>query len=398
MLTNKKILIGVTASIAAYKIANLIRLLTANGATVKVVMTKQAQDFVTPLTLQTLCKNEVLTDITNGNQWANHVELGRWADVMLIAPLSCNTLAKLASGLCDNLLMAVYLSATCPVIVAPAMDEDMCNHPTTRKNLETITTNGNMVIASQYGELASGLIGYGRMAEPVDMLQYLNSYFNPVVPLLNKKVLITAGPTHEALDPIRYITNNSSGIMGVAIAHAAKAMGAIVTLVLGPTTIKHNLLGLQVFNVTTARQMYDATTTAFEDADIAILSAAVADYTAINASTQKIKKDNEDGLTLQLTKTKDILKQLGTIKKKDQIVVGFALETTNGEEYAQKKLVQKKADLIILNMHNNSNQAFGVTTNAITIIGHNGYTKVYPLTSKDKIAIHICNEILQLLK
>ena len=304
MLQNKKILLGVTGSIAAYKSAVLTRLLVKAGAEVKVVMTSSAKDFVTPLSLSTLSKNPVLTDLTENDSWANHVMLGRWADLMLIAPLSCNTLAKMATGLCDNLLMAVYLSATCPVVVAPAMDEDMWHHGTTKNNLETLKNFGNHIIPVENGELASGLVGEGRMAEPESIVNWISSFFLNQNELSGKKILITAGPTYEKIDPVRFIGNHSSGKMGVAIAEEMKSRGGDVTLVLGPSGIKVNG-GIKVINVTSAAEMLNACEEHFATSDITIMSAAVADYTPSQVAMEKIKKTEAD-LTEPLTKTKDI--------------------------------------------------------------------------------------------
>ncbi len=317
MLQGKKILLGITGSIAAFKTAILVRLLIKQGAEVKVVMTDAAKDFVTQLTLSTLSKNEVHTQITTDNTWANHVMLGRWANVMIIAPLSCNTLAKMATGLCDNILMAVYLSATCPVVVAPAMDEDMWLHPSTKNNLAAIAGFGNHILPVENGELASGLTGQGRMAEPETIESWLSNFFLQQNELKGKKVLITAGPTYEALDPVRFIGNHSSGKMGVAIAEEMKNRGAAVTLVLGPSSVKVNE-GINVVNVKSAEEMYNACLPVFETADIAVMSAAVADYTPVKTATEKIKK-SDDTFTVELAKTKDILKTLGQLKKEGQI-------------------------------------------------------------------------------
>ena len=313
MLKGKKILLGVTGSIAAFKVAALVRLLVKQGAEVKVIMTTAAKDFVTPLSLSTLSKNEVLSDIADNDTWANHVMLGRWADIMLLVPLSCNTLSKMANGLCDNLLMAVYLSATCPVVVAPAMDEDMWHHTATKENLKKIASFNNHIIPVENGELASGLFGDGRMAEPERIVAWLNNYFGGQLDLKGKKVLITAGPTYEALDPVRFIGNHSSGKMGIAIAEEMKNRGAVVTLVLGPSAIAPPQ-NMEVIKVKSANDMYEACINRFENMDIAVMSAAVADYTPVNIANKKIKK-NESTFTIELTKTKDILKSLGEKEK-----------------------------------------------------------------------------------
>src|SRR5688572_22059667 len=313
MLKGRKILLGITGSIAAYKSIYLVRLLVKEGAEVKVILTPAAKDFVSPLTLSTLSRNPVLVELFN-EEWANHVMLGRWADVMVIAPLSCNTLAKMANGLCDNMLLATWLSATCPVVVAPAMDEDMWHHPATRLNLQKLESFGNRVIPVDKGELASGLYGDGRMAEPEAIMQYLENNFFAAPDLAGKKALVTAGPTYEPIDPVRFIGNHSSGKMGLAIAEELAKRGAEVHLVLGPSALKTNLAGVYVHKVQTAEQMYQTCMKEFPTADIAVMSAAVADYTPVEKAPGKIKKTS-DTLTLELTKTKDILKSLGEIKQ-----------------------------------------------------------------------------------
>ena len=393
MLKNKKILLGITGSIAAYKAAVLTRLLVKAGAEVKIVMTSSAKGFVTPLSLSTLSKNPVLADLTENDSWANHVMLGRWADVMLIAPLSCNTLAKMASGLCDNLLMAVYLSAICPVVVAPAMDEDMWHHGSTKNNLKTLKTFGNHIIPVENGELASGLVGEGRMAEPETIVNWLHGFFLNENELYGKKILITAGPTYEQIDPVRFIGNHSSGKMGVAIAEEMKKRGGDVTLVLGPSDIQVNG-GINTIHVISAADMFNACEKIFPSVDIAIMSAAVADYTPLQPAKEKIKKTEND-LAIPLTKTKDILKTLGELKTKDQILVGFALETNNEKENALQKLQSKNADMIVLNSLQDPGAGFGHDTNKITIFDKAG--KVYPfdIKSKKEVARDIVNTIIQ---
>lgn len=393
MLQNKKILLGVTGSIAAYKTAVLTRLLVKAGAQVKVVMTDAAKDFVTPLSLSTLSKNPVLYGLTENDSWANHVMLGRWADVMLVAPLSCNTLAKMATGLCDNLLMAVYLSATCPVVVAPAMDEDMWKHGSTKKNLDILKSFGNLIIPAEHGELASGLVGEGRMAEPETIVEWLNSFFLHQNELSGKKILITAGPTYEKIDPVRFIGNHSSGKMGIAIAEEMKSRGADVTLVLGPSGIKVNS-GIKLIPVTSAAEMLHACETEFTTADIAIMSAAVADYTPLQAAQEKIKKTEKD-LTIPLTKTVDILKTLGSLKTGNQVLVGFALETNNEKEYALQKLQTKNADMIVLNSLQDAGAGFGHDTNKITIFDKTGKAYPFDIKSKKEVAKDIVNTIIQ---
>ena len=393
MLQGKKILLGISGSIAAYKSAILVRLLIKAGAEVKVVMSPAAEHFIAPLTLSTLSKNDVLTALSENDSWANHVMLGRWADVMLIAPLSCNTLAKMAQGLCDNLLMAVYLSATCPVITAPAMDEDMWKHPATRANINRIEQYGNKVIPVEKGELASGLNGEGRMAEPEHIIAYLQQYFSKTADLAGKKVLVTAGPTYEAIDPVRFIGNHSSGKMGIAIARECMARGASVTLVCGPTS-QPLPAGVNAIRVTSAADMYEACMQIFPDNDIAVMCAAVADYTISNPATQKIKKDNSS-LVLELEKTKDILKAMGEQKKSNQVLVGFALETNNEKEYALKKLSSKKADMIVLNSLNDPGAGFGHDSNKIVIFDRNGQEYSFDSKLKTDVATDIINSIIK---
>lgn len=392
MLQGKKILIGVTGSIAAYKTALLIRLLIKQGAEVKVIMTPAAANFITPLTLATLSKNEVLSEIATNSTWANHVMLGRWADVMLIAPLSCNTLAKMATGQCDNLLLAVYLSATCPVVVAPAMDEDMWHHPSTKNNLNTLSSFGNKIIPVENGELASGLTGDGRMAEPETIIQWLHHFFLQQTDLAGKKALVTAGPTYEAIDPVRFISNHSTGKMGIAIAEEMSRRGAAVTLVLGPTA-EHVAEGIKIVKVKSAEEMFNACINEFGACDIAVMSAAVADYTPVNTATEKIKK-TENEFTIALTKTKDILKTLGQ-QKKQQLLVGFALETNNEKEYALKKMHSKNADFIVLNSLNDAGAGFGHNTNKITIFDRQGNEHAFGIKTKKEVAADIVNTILK---
>ena len=395
MLQGKKILLGITGSIAAYKSILLVRLLVKAGAEVKVVITPSAKDFVSPLTLSTLSRNPVLSELFDETSWSNHVMLGRWADVMLIAPLSCNTLAKMANGQCDNLLLAVYLSATCPVVVAPAMDEDMWKHPSTRINLDRLSSYGNKVIPVEKGELASGLYGDGRMAEPEQILAFLEHNFFLTGQLTGKKALVTAGPTYEPIDPVRFIGNHSSGKMGVAIAKELHARGADVTLVMGPSQIEWESNGIRVEKVTTAAEMYDRCDKLFENTDIAVMSAAVADYTPVSTATEKIKKkDNQ--LTVELSKTKDILKHLGEKKKKGQVLVGFALETNNEKENAREKLNAKNADLIVLNSLQDSGAGFGHDTNKISILSKSGEEFNYELKSKQEVAKDIVDTIIRL--
>ena len=395
MLKGKKILLGVTGSIAAYKSLLLIRLLVKEGAEVKVVMTPAAKDFVTPLSLSTLAKHSVLLDLFEGDTWANHVELGRWADLMVIAPLSCNTLAKMAQGLCDNLLMAAYLSAVCPVVVAPAMDEDMWKHPSTKANLERIKEYGNHVIPVEKGELASGLFGDGRMAEPETILAYIQKLLLRKEDLAGKKALVTAGPTYEAIDPVRFIGNHSSGKMGLAIARELADRGALVDLVMGPSSLDVSYQGVTVHRVISAEEMYNACLTIFPGVNIAIMSAAVADFRPVAPAGEKIKK-KEDTLILELTKTKDILQALGQ-QKNGQILVGFALETTGERAYALDKLHKKNADLIVLNSLNDKGAGFGYDTNKITIFDRSGGETVYAQKTKQQVAADIVDKVVNML-
>jgi phosphopantothenoylcysteine decarboxylase/phosphopantothenate--cysteine ligase len=396
MLKGKKILLGVSASIAAYKSAVLVRLLIKAGATVKVVMTPSACDFITPLTLSTLSKNPVLSRLSQDDSWADHVALGRWADLMVIAPLSCNTLAKMASGQCDNLLMAVYLSATCPVVVAPAMDEDMWRHPSTKRNLDLIRSYGNIVIPAEHGELASGLIGEGRMAEPEAMLAMIVEKLGGVRPLVGKRALVTAGPTYEAIDPVRFIGNHSSGKMGIAVAKALQEQGAEVTLVLGPVPRPNDLGGMELISVRSAADMYEACVRLFPGSDITVMAAAVADYTPLAVADQKIKKQAEEW-SLPLQRTRDILKSLGEHKRSDQLLVGFALETQNEKEHARQKLESKNADLIVLNSLNDPGAGFSHDTNKVTIIDRSGKEFAFDTKSKDAVAKDIVQHIIGII-
>lgn len=394
MLQGKKILLGITGSIAAYKSIFLLRLLVKAGAEVRVVITPAAKDFVPTLTLSTLSKNPVLVDLFDDESWSNHVQLGRWADVLLIAPLSCNTLAKMANGQCDNLLLATYLSATCPVVAAPAMDEDMWHHASTRNNLEKIASFGNKIIPVEKGELASGLYGDGRMAEPEQIVQYLVDNFFLTRPLTGKKALVTAGPTYEPIDPVRFIGNHSSGKMGIAIAKELHDRGAAVTLVMGPSNIELSANGITVKRVTTAAEMLEACEKEFESMDIAVMSAAVADYAPAEKASEKIKK-KDTSLTIELHKTKDILKNLGDRKTEKQVLVGFALETNNEQENAREKLVKKNADLIVLNSLNDPGAGFGHDTNKITIFDRNGGELHFDTKSKNEVAKDIVDSIIR---
>jgi phosphopantothenoylcysteine decarboxylase / phosphopantothenate---cysteine ligase len=394
MLGGKKILLGITGSIAAYKSILLTRLLVKAGAEVRIILTPSAKDFVTPLTLSTLSKNPVLTDLFDEQSWANHALLGRWADLMIIAPLSCNSLAKIATGQCDNLLIAVYLSAACPMLVAPAMDEDMWNHPATKKNLETIASFGNRIIPVTRGELASGLNGEGRMAEADDIFSHVADFFSAKQSLKGKKVLVTAGPTYEPIDPVRFIGNHSSGKMGMAIARELCDRGAAVTVVMGPVSIAFNETGMKIIRVATAEEMYKACMRVFGKTDLAVMTAAVADYAPAKKADEKIKKHDEI-LNLELKRTKDILGSLGRLKKKDQVLVGFALETQNEKEHAMAKLKNKHADMIVLNSLRDKGAGFGGDTNQVTVVAKNGKFTEFPLQSKEATARDIVNLIIK---
>jgi phosphopantothenoylcysteine decarboxylase/phosphopantothenate--cysteine ligase len=395
MLQGKKILLAITGSIAAFKSIYLLRLLIKSGAEVKVVLTPSAKDFVTPLTLSTLSKNPVLVDLFDEQSWANHVMLGRWADIMIIAPLSCNTLAKMATGQCDNLLLATYFSAPCPVVVAPAMDEDMWLHPATKQNLKRIESFGNRIIPVEKGELASGLYGDGRMAEPETIIQYISDHFFLTPQLANKKAFVSAGPTYEQIDPVRFIGNQSSGKMGIAIAQELHNRGAEVTLVMGPTNLNFSENGLKMIRVKTAEEMYAACDKLFDETDIAVMAAAVADYTPSTKSEKKIKKTG-DKLVIELTKTKDILKRLGDKKRTGQVLVGFALETDDEKENARNKLKEKNADLIVLNSLNDEEAGFGHDTNKVTIFEKSGKEFQFDTKSKANVAKDIVDTIIQL--
>ncbi len=394
MVRDKKILLGISGSIAAYKSVLLTRLLVKAGAQVRVIMTPSAKDFVTPLTLSTLSKNPVLSELFDEQSWANHALLGRWADLMIIAPLSCNTLAKMAHGQCDNLLLAVYLSATCPVMVAPAMDEDMWHHPSTKKNLGTIAAFGNWIIPVASGELASGLIGEGRMAEADEIFKQVNHFFDREESLHGKKALVTAGPTYEPIDPVRFIGNHSTGKMGIAISKALQERGAEVTLVLGPTTLDADLKGVKLIKVNTADEMYKACHRVFHRSDLTVMAAAVADYAPSQKAKQKIKKQDQQ-LTLELIKTKDILESLGQKKRPGQVLVGFALETENEKQHALDKLKKKKADMIVLNSLRDTGAGFGTDTNKVTILTRKGKQADLPLQSKEATARDIVDIIIK---
>ena len=396
VLSGKKVLLGVTAGIAAYKSAFLVRLLVKAGADVKVVMTPAARDFVTPLTLSTLSKNEVFSTVVDEEdenaRWNNHVELGLWADLMLIAPATANTLSKMANGTCDNLLLAVYLSAKCPVYYAPAMDLDMYRHPTTTSNFEKLDSFGNLRIPAATGELASGLVGKGRMAEPEAIVAFVENDLKKDLPLTGKRVLITAGPTFEPIDPVRFIGNHSSGKMGFALAEEAASLGAEVTLISGPTQLSIEHSDIALIRVQTAAQMYTAVHEHFGQVEMAILSAAVADFTPKEVAPNKIKKSGE-GMQLDLVRTKDILASLGAIKKA-QLLVGFAMETDNELENAKRKLKEKNLDLIVLNSLRDEGAGFQGDTNKVSLIGTDNNVLGFGVKSKRAVARDIFNYIL----
>jgi len=394
-LPGKKILLGVTGSIAAYKAAEITRILIKEGAEVQVVMTASAHDFITPLTLATLSKRPVLTVFSDpvSGTWNNHVELGMWADALLIAPISAHTLAKLASGYCEDLLSAVYLSARCPVFLAPAMDLDMFAHKATSDNISKLVSFGNLMIGPEEGELASGLSGEGRLTEPEDICEYLIKFLNASPAISGKKILVTAGPTREAIDPVRYISNHSSGKMGLALALEFATRGANVTLVAGPGVkipAHKNITGISIVS---AKEMYEKCLEIFPVCDITVMAAAVADFTPAGYENQKIKKKDHIE-AIQLVPTKDILAEMGRQKKQNQFLAGFALETNNEIENAKTKLHSKNLDLIVLNSLGDPGAGFNTDTNKITIIGKNSEIKSYGLKSKKKVAADIADAII----
>ena len=397
VLKGKRILLGVTAGIAAYKTAWIVRLLVKSGAEVKVVMTPAAKDFITPLTLSTLSKNEVFSTFTNEEdenaQWNNHVELGLWADLLLIAPATANTLAKMSTGVCDNLLLAVYLSAKCPVFYAPAMDLDMYRHPSTQNTFAKLEEFGNVQIPAGHGELASGLVGKGRMAEPEEIVSFLEDYYERGLPLKGKKVLITAGPTYEAIDPVRFVGNHSSGLMGFQLAERAAALGAQVTLISGPTHLNVSSDAIDLVRVVSAQDMFQAVSERFPTTDIGIFAAAVADYRPADVADQKIKKTGGT-LDIKLEKTQDILGWAGS-NKKAQFLVGFALETQNELDNAKKKLQKKNLDLIVLNSLRDPGAGFKSKTNKVTLIDKSGSVTPFELKDKAAVAADILDHIIK---
>ena len=396
-LQGKKILLGISGSIAAYKSAFLARLLIKAGVEVQVLMTPSACDFISPLTLSTLSKNTVFTDVSSADAWNNHVELGLWADALLVAPATANTIAKLANGLADSMIAAAYLSARCPVFIAPAMDLDMWKHSATRRNVEALVNAGDHIIPVGHGELASGLVGDGRMAEPEAILQHLRNFFHQQLLLQGKTVLVTAGPTYEPIDPVRFIGNRSSGRMGIALAEEAARRGAKVHLILGPTHLAASHSAINTIRVQTAQEMYEATKTYFPNSDILILAAAVADYRPTHMADEKIKKSDAN-MQVELEKTIDIAATLGKQKSNDQIIVGFALETTNELANAQSKLKRKNFDFIVLNSLKEEGAGFNHTTNKITIVHKDNKPQEFELKSKTAVAVDIFDVISQLQK
>ncbi len=396
-MQGKKIILGISGSIAAYKTAFLTRLLIKAGAEVQVLMTPSACDFITPLTLSTLSKRPVYSEVSSETGWNNHVELGLWADAMLIAPATATTLAKLANGLCDNIVVAAYLSARCPVFFAPAMDLDMWHHPATRHNVERLISYGNQLIPVGVGELASGLSGEGRMAEPEEIVAFLEHFFAKKQDLAGKKILLTAGPTYEPIDPVRFIGNRSSGKMGIALADAAARRGAEVTLVLGPSKLTPQEKAVKLIKVETAREMHEAALQLFPQMDAAILAAAVADYRPKTVATEKIKKKGEE-LQLDLIKNPDIAADLGKMKQAGQLLIGFALETNDEENNAQVKLEKKNFDCIVLNSLRDAGAGFNHDTNKISILFRNNKKRDFELKSKNAVAEDILQAMIDLFK
>ncbi len=400
MLNGKNIVLGVTSSIAAYKSAFLVRLLVKAGANVKVVMTPTSVEFITPLTLSVLSKNPVYSEFSSGKtgEWNNHVELGLWADLMLIAPASANTLAKMASGICDNLLLGTYLSARCPVYFAPAMDLDMYKHGSTTENIMKLKSRGNHLLSPAFGELASGLIGEGRMAEPEEIIEALQKSLQQQAPLNGKKALVTAGPTFEAIDPVRFIGNHSSGKMGFALADELARNGADVTLICGPNALQTKHRMIKRMDVMSAAEMHKACLLDFASSDITVMAAAVADYRPVHVADHKIKKEGGAGLSnIELEQTMDILADLGKRKTKGQILVGFALETDSELIHAKEKLVKKNLDFVVLNSLKDDGAGFGTDSNKITIIDKHNKTENFELKEKTEVARDVVTKIKSLL-
>ena len=398
MLQGKKIVLGITGSIAAYKACYLIRGLIKHGAEVQVVITPSGKEFITPLTLSTLTGKSVVSEFFDrrDGSWHSHVQLGLWADAMIIAPASANTIGKIANGIADNMLITTYLSMKAPVFVAPAMDLDMYAHPSTQKNLETLQSYGNHIIEPGTGFLASKLEGKGRMEEPEKIIEVLDSFFATSNDLQDKKIMITAGPTYEKLDPVRFIGNYSSGKMGIALAEECAERGAKVELICGPVSIKTSHPNIKRTNVESAAEMYQAATATFPDTDAAILCAAVADFTPTNVADNKIKREGNK-LTLELMPTKDIAQALGQMKKQSQVMVGFALETFDEENHAKEKLQKKNLDFIVLNSLQDDGAGFQHNTNKVTLIDKDGETR-FPLKSKKEVAKDIVNKLVSIIK
>lgn len=398
MLKGKHIILGITGGIAAYKSASLIRLLVKKGAEVQVVITPSGKEFITPVTLSALTGKPVICDFFTANtgQWNSHVDLGLWADAMVIAPATACTIGKMANGIADNMLVTTYLSAKAPVFVAPAMDLDMMAHPSTTRNLELLRSYGNHIIEPASGELASHLIGKGRMEEPEKIVEVLENFFNTGKPLAGKKVMLTAGPTYERIDPVRFIGNFSTGKMGYSLADAAARLGAEVTLISGPVSVSAKESSVKVVNVESAREMCEVAEKAFVESDIAIMCAAVADYAPANALNSKIKRETDEIPTIQLVKNPDIAATLGQKKRQEQTLVGFALETDNGIENAKRKIQSKNLDMIVLNMLSDPGAGFGTDTNRVTIITCQGETTSLPLMQKSEVAVSILEHIVKL--
>ncbi len=395
-LANKKILLGICGSIAAYKAAMLVRLLIKQGAEVQVLMTEAAAKFISPLTLSTLSKHPVHTNVIHGDSWNNHVEMGLWADMMVIAPATATTLAKMRMGLCDNIVVATYLSAKCSIFFAPAMDLDMWKHPATQENIDKLQSYGNIMIPVGHGELASGLVGEGRMAEPEDIVRYLKTHLAKSTEFKGKTVLITAGPTYEAIDPVRFIGNKSTGKMGVEIAYAFAEKGAKVHLVLGPSSLEVDHPNIKLIRVQSAAEMYKEAVRKYKKAHIAVMAAAVADYTPKEVANQKIKKKG-GGLKIELVRTEDIAAKLGTLKTEKQLNIGFALETNNEEASAKAKLKKKNFDMIVLNSLKDKGAGFAYNTNKVTIYDKEGGVHKYKLKSKREVAYDIVKHAMEMI-
>ena len=400
MLKGKHIILGITGSIAAYKAAYIIRGLVKKGAEVQVVITPSGKEFITPLTLATLSSHPVISEFFSNRDgtWNSHVDLGLWADVMLIAPATASTIGKMANGIADNMLVTTYLSCKAPVFVAPAMDLDMFAHPTTQQNLDRLRSFGNRIIEPASGELASHLVGKGRMEEPDKIIEVLEEFFSERQELKGKKIVITAGPTYEKIDPVRFIGNYSSGKMGYALAEACANRGAEVILVSGPVSLSTHHPAIKRIDVESADEMYEATVHAFQEANAAILCAAVADYRPENKAEQKIKREKDEELLLRLVANKDIAAALGSMKKDGQVLVGFALETQNGVQHATGKLERKNLDFIVLNSLSDAGAGFRCDTNKVSILERNGLITEYALKSKTEVAGDIVNKLVDYLR